>query len=302
MTLPNFLILGAAKSGTSSLWKYLKQHPQVFMSFPKEPNFFVFEGCKLPPYSGPGKPEVLYQRLYRETITNFQEYQSIFNAVTDEKAIGEASVRYLYFPQAPEKIKHYLGEPKLLILLRNPIERLYSHYMMNIRHILEPLSFAEALAQEEKRIAVNWGWDWHYVGVSSYYEQVKRYFDIFDREQIKVIIYDDFRQDTVGTMQSIYRFLDIDDSFIPNTKSRNRAGYWPKSMLLHKLINTPNAFLKFAEKVIPSRFYNKLLKNLKDYNKGPIPKIPTAVNADLAKNFAEKNKQLEDLLGRELPW
>ncbi|MGB3511941.1 MAG: sulfotransferase [Microcoleaceae cyanobacterium] len=302
MNLPNFLILGAAKSGTSSLWSYLKQHPQVFMSKPKEPNFFVFEGAKLPPYSGPRDDKTLMRKLYQDTITDFDSYQALFQDVKQAKAIGEASVRYLYFPQAAENIKKYLSEAKMIIMLRNPVDRLYSHYVMNVRHLLEPLSIAEAIAAEDERISKNWGWDWHYTRVSSYYIQVKRYFDLFSPEQIMVLIYEDFRQDTIGVMQELYRFIGVDDEFVPDISKITRSGYWPKSFLLHRLLQEPNPIKSTLENILPEGRYYKLLKFGKKWNQNTIPAIPTVFKNELKQLFAEDILNLQELLGRKLPW
>ena len=96
MSLPNFLIIGAAKSGTTSLWSYLKQHPEVFMCKPKEPNFFIFEGLKLPHYLGNGYEKTLIRKFYKNRVTNFKSYQELFQDAGEAKAISEASVRYLY--------------------------------------------------------------------------------------------------------------------------------------------------------------------------------------------------------------
>jgi len=123
MTLPTFLIIGAAKSGTTSLWHYLRQHPQIFLTRHKEPNFFILEGLELPPFSGPAAPEILYKKIYKYSVTDIDSYRTLFQEVSQEKAIGEASVPYLYFPQAADRIKKYIPDVKMIVVLRNPIDR-----------------------------------------------------------------------------------------------------------------------------------------------------------------------------------
>ena len=100
MSLPNFLIIGAAKSGTTSLWSYLKQHPEVFICKPKEPNFFIFEGLKLPHYSRPSDEKTLIRTLYKNNVTDFESYKALFQDAGKAKVIGEVSVRYLYILEA----------------------------------------------------------------------------------------------------------------------------------------------------------------------------------------------------------
>jgi hypothetical protein len=124
MTMPNFLIIGAAKSGTTSLHHYLKQHPQVYMSQIKEPSFFAFEGTK-PAIPGPWKRWAAHN-----FITDIQAYRSLFQGVSDEVAIGEASTIYLVHPTAPQRIRHYVPDAKLIAILRDPAERAYSNYRM----------------------------------------------------------------------------------------------------------------------------------------------------------------------------
>ncbi|HBQ99866.1 MULTISPECIES: sulfotransferase [unclassified Roseofilum] len=302
MTLPNFILLGAAKSGTSSVWNYLKQHPQVFISNPKEPNFFVFEGMKLPPLLGPEPPEILRKRLYQNTITDWQSYQQLFDKVSGESAIGEASVRYLYFPQAPEKIKNYIPNVKMIVMLRNPVDRLYSHYVMNIRHLLEPLSLEDALAQEKERINNRWGWDWHYTQVGMYSEQIKRYLDYFPPEQLKIIVYDDFRQDPLGTMKEVYQYLGVDDTFVPNVEGRKNQGYWPKNKLVHQFLYTSNPLKSFLEKWLPRSLYQKLIKNLKQWNSAPIPPLSMELRQSLNEVFRSDIINLKEILHREIAW
>lgn len=302
MTLPNFLLLGAAKSGTSSVWNYLKQHPQIFMSNPKEPNFFVFEGTKLPPFSGPAPSEVLYQRLYQNTITDWESYQALFDGVSDEIAIGEASVRYLYFPQAPEKIKKYIPDVKMIVMLRNPVDRLYSHYVMNIRHLLEPLPLEEALKQEEERIQNNWGWDWHYTRVGMYAQQIERYLNYFQPEQLKILFYDDFRQDPLGVMKDIYHYLGVNDSFVPNIERQKNQGYWPKNKSIHQFLYTSNNLKYFLEKILPRPAYQKLIQTLKKWNSGAIPPLPSTLRKSLNDVFKEDIGGLQEIVKKELYW
>ena len=172
MSMPNFLIIGAAKSGTSSLYAYSKQHPEIYMSSLKEPRFFAFEGEKVD-FCGPGS-DVFNQ----ETITNLEAYRALFNRVSDEKAIGEASPAYLCVPKAAECIYHYIPDVKLIVILRQPAERAYSSFLHTVRAGVEVnTDFTHALQEEEKRILNNWGFIWRHKTLGFYYPQLKPYFD-----------------------------------------------------------------------------------------------------------------------------
>ena len=152
MTMPNFLIIGAVKAGTTSLHDWLSQHPQIYMSSIKELNFFAFEGDNLEVFKGKFNKEYL-----AGFETTLQGYRKHFQGVTNEIAIGESSPTYLYHPKAPERIQHYIPDVKLIAILRNPVERAYSNYLHTIRDSIEPFTdFAQALEEEESRIQDGW--------------------------------------------------------------------------------------------------------------------------------------------------
>src|SRR5918998_2242905 len=128
MTMPNFLLIGAMKAGTTAFYQLLDKHPQVYMSPNKEPNFFAFEGEKLD-FRAPSDIE----GLNRHAVTEIEEYQALFDGVSGEKAIGEASHWYMYKPEASGRIKHHLPEAKLIAVLRDPAERAYSEFLHFVR-------------------------------------------------------------------------------------------------------------------------------------------------------------------------
>jgi Sulfotransferase family len=170
--MPNFLIIGAAKSGTTSLYHYLNQHPQIYMSPEKEPEFFALEGRKLD-FDGPDGKEVINRRIQRNRPTNIEEYRALFEGVSGETAIGEASPWYLYSVQAPSRISYYIPGVKLIAVLRNPVERAYSLFLYLRLRGQEPLSdFSQALQAEEVRKRDNWEWWWYYKDVGFYHAQL----------------------------------------------------------------------------------------------------------------------------------
>ena len=175
MTMPNFLVIGAAKSGTTSLYHYLGQHPQVYVSPVKEPNFFALEGEK-PDFRAPGSEE----RINSWSVTDVEAYRALFEGAGEEEALGEASAMYLYSEKAPGRIRHHLPNTKLVAVLRDPVERAYSSFLHLKRNGREPLDdFVEALEAEERRIRDNWEWIWHYKNMGFYHEQLRRYHEAF---------------------------------------------------------------------------------------------------------------------------
>ncbi len=299
--LPNFLIIGAAKSGTTSLASYLGQHPDVYVSPWKEPNYFALAGRQLP-LPGPVPPEVMYKLHYFHSATELSQYEALFRGVEAERAIGEASVRYLYYPEAAPRIKELLPQVRLVAVLREPVSRLYSHYCMNVQHQLEPLSLLEALEAEPQRIAAGWGWDWHYVAVSSYANQVRRYFDLFDRQQIKIFLHDDFVARPLEVFQEICRHIGVDSSFTPDMSERGKVAQRPRVLSIDRWLHWPSRSRRVIERALPRRLWRPAFARLRQWNSRPAPRLDPKVRAELAPRFRDDIQQLEDLLGRRIPW
>jgi len=302
MSLPNFYIVGAAKSGTSSLWGYLNQHPDIFMSNPKEPNFMVFENMKMPAFKGPISKEILLTKIYNNTITDFNKYKSLFDDVKNEKVIGEASVRYLYFNKAIDNIRKHTPDAKIIIILRNPVDRLYSHYCMMKRYLLEPLDLRNAMDAQESRMKDQWGWDWHYLKVGEYFEQVSRYYKAFSSNQIKVFIYEDFKRYPKKTIEEMYDFLGVSTSFNPDFSTKYQVGYWPKSFKIYRYLSGASASLMFIKRLLPGFLYYRAIAFIKNLNKGKMPLMNKEDREFFEEYYASDKKKLEGLLKRPLPW
>ncbi len=289
MTMPNFLVIGAAKSGTTSLYHYLKQHPQVYMSPTKEPKFFAFEGRKLD-FRGPG---------YRTVVTDIEEYRALFAGVSGEKAIGEASAMYLYVPEAADRIRRYVPEARLVAMLRNPVDRAYSAYLHRVREGRERLSFSEALKEEETRIRDNWRPLWHHKRMGFYHAQLTRYYELFSREQIRVYLYEDLNEDPVGMMQSIFRFLEVDDAFVPDTSLRHNVTRIPRSRALQTFIQKPNPLEPLIKPFLPEGMRKRIRANLHNLNLTK-PPMPEDIREELTEAYREDILKLQGLIRRDL--
>lgn len=293
MTLPNFLIVGAAKSGTTSLYAYLSQHPDIYLCPVKEPCFF-----------SDGNP-----RLVRSN----SEYEALFDTRTSEKAVGEASVSYLCDPEAPKKIRALLKEVKIIIILRNPVDRAYSQWGQIFYQLgYEKLSFEEALREEDARISLGkFGEDspfyygfYHYFHVGLYYEQVQRYFDVFGRERLQIHIFEEFINDPVKTCKDIFSFLGVDPAFIPLLERHNVAASF-RLRFLHKFLLSPPSFFAKAYQRLPMKLRLLIYSvarslfrmNLQDMSRPPLEK---RIRDRLMEMYRENIHQLEGLLGRDL--
>jgi hypothetical protein len=255
MTLPNFLIIGAAKSGTSSLFSYLGQHPQIYTSPIKGPCFFAFEEGETVKVFGPGDQAT----FDRHIVTDRRAYESLFDGVRDEKAFGEASVLYLYSPTAAARIKRAVPDVKLIALLRNPVDRAFSSYSHLRRDGRETLDdFGKGLLAEESRVNAQWQHLWHYTRLGFYHAQLTRYYDLFDPGQIAVYTSDEFRDQPLKVLRELFSFLGVDDRFVPDVSMRHNVSGTPKSRSLHRFLTRPNSVKNIVKPWLPSVLRKKL--------------------------------------------
>jgi len=296
MVMPNFLIIGAQKAGTSSLYHYLKQHPQVYMSPIKEPKFFALEGEEFDPERrGSGGLTKM------PGIRDLETYQQQYEGVSNEIAIGEASPLYIYVPKAVERIKHYIPDAKLVAILRHPVDRAYSNFIHWVQRGLEPLDsdFESIIQEEETRISQNWSPNYHYKNRGFYYEQLKRYFDVFDKEQIRVYLYDDFIQNPQSVVQDIFRFIDVDDDFIPNTGKKYNVSKIPRSGRLNSLLKKPSFFKSILKPILPKILQNSLKEYLIQANMTK-PQLSPGTRKKLMKYYKDDIEKLQDLIQKDL--
>jgi len=284
MTMPNFLIIGAMKSGTTALYYYLEQHSQVYMSPVKEPNFFCFEGQEDPEGSA---------------ITRIETYRDLFMGVSGERAIGEASHCYLYEPKAVERIKHHVPETKHIAVLRNPIDRAYSHFLHMGRNGTEPLTdFAQALREDAHRKNPQ-----DYIGRGLYHGQLKRYFDAFGRGSVKVYLYEDLSDAPLDTLRDAFRFLEVDDTFVPDVSLRRNVSGSPRYKTLDTLLRRPSLIKQALKLYMPAGLRWRLSKafdNLKTRNLVGPPPVQPEVRRQLIEVYREDILKLQEQLGRDL--
>lgn len=297
MTLPNFLVIGAMKSGTTSLYYYLRQHPRIYLNPKlKEHRFFCYEG-QATPFRGPGD-----EAGFRSAITNIEDYRACFDGVATESAVGEISAEYLYIPGTAECIQSYIAQAKLIAILRNPVDRAYSNYMYCLREGTESCAnFAEALREEPARIRQKWGPSWHYIQGGLYHGQVKRYFDTFDRDQIRIYLYDDFEANPVSVVQDTFRFLGVDDSFVPDMSLRHNVSGIPRIRALNKLLDSPRHPIKtILRPFLPRKWRLMIRVRVGNMNLRRPPPLDPALRRQLFEVYREDILKLQDLLDRDL--
>ena len=225
---PNFLIVGPQKSGTSSLYHYLKQHPEVFLSSVKEPFYFTSDIIK-----NISKQDPMLKSIMNYIHFDRSKYFKLFDEAKNEKWLGEASVNYLYYyKHAIPKIKKELGDICIILILRNPVDRAFSNYNYQIR--AQKLTFEESLEIENTRKMQNFNSFWFYKESGLYYDSVKAYIDAFTN--VKVLFFDDLKNNPKDLMKDIFKFLEIDFSFVPNTKVIHNKTYYVKNKWIRNIV------------------------------------------------------------------
>jgi hypothetical protein len=319
MPMPNFLIIGAAKSGTTSLHKYLSQHPQIYMSPMKEPNFFAYENLPQPKFRGLDEDTMILKKgpirrrdstKYSFVITRLSDYQKLFSKVRLEKAVGESSPLYLYNPQAVERIKHYTPEIRLIAILRNPVDRAYSHFKFFQKEGHETImDFGQALKMEHVRMQRNWTPGWFYKQRGFYYQQLKKYYERFDRSQIRVYLHDNFHSSPISILQDIFRFLGVDETFTPDLEKRfnvsNGPVYGPKNYALDNFLNSPNFVKSIIKTIFPITFLRLLKAGVEKLNVGReyqfvVQPISEDIRKQLQNEYREDILKLQELIGQDL--
>jgi hypothetical protein len=299
---PNLFVVGAAKCGTTTIARYLAQHPEIGFSAVKEPNFFALAGVNLHAMPGPADPEILWHELYRWSITDEREYLRLFAAHADRPMWAEASVRYLACAETASRIRRHAPAAKIVIMLRHPAKRAWSHYaMMRCLYQLEPLEFDEALLAEEARRAAGWDYDWQYLAVSRYAEQVARYMDCFGRSQVRIFFLEHLVKQPETVLEQLLRFIGVADLRRLPLPPAEKTGVWHRSRFLARLLDRPGGLGPLGGTL--ERWRAKgLAALLRSLNATRLPPIPVAAGTRIGDLAAREKAALKAVAGVDAPW
>jgi len=297
---PNFFIVGAAKAGTTSLYHYLRQHPDVFMPADKEPWHF----CAIP------EPAPFSNDRYRD----FDKYLELFADAGRCKAIGEASVSYLISSGAEDRIFARYPHARIIIVLRNPADRVYSWYNFLCQYGIEPgLSLERALADEEQRIKIaaarraTWFVDecvlYFHFGLISHH--IQRWVNRFPKNQIQFLLFDDLKARPKETTRAVFEFLGVDPSFVPASFKVHNPTWFPLSIHLQHFFASRSRVHPFLPSGGPTRFFdreviprvcraNAILGGLRRRRFNPWTR------RDLLNRYRDDIRKTEELIGRSL--
>ena len=217
MPLPDFLIIGAPKAGTTALHAALAQHPALYMSPVKEPKFFLTDGP--PPARGGGPGDI---RTWREHIWRRADYEALFAPATAGLLRGESTPFYLYDRGAQRRIRELIPDTRLIAMLRDPVERAHSNWTHLWSAGLEPIGdVVTACADEDRRVAAGWADFWHYTRLGRYGEQLEHLYRLFPREQVLVLRYRELVDAPVQTLDQICAFLGVPQGVVTEVPREN---------------------------------------------------------------------------------
>jgi hypothetical protein len=292
--MPDFLIIGAAKSGTTSLYFLLNQHPQIFLPFNKEPNFFRFEGQDIGKFLYRGKI-----RGVRNSIVTLTEYQRLFEHQPKNILAGEASTLYLPSERAADGILHHVPECKILAILRNPVDRAFSHFSHFRRDGYEPVAdFMQAIQMEPKRISENWFPSYFYLEAGFYFRHLSIYFHRFSKEQIKIILFEDLR-DPAKVLQEIYEFLNVETRFPSDISSRHNPSGRVRIPWLYHLLRD-SRWKDTIRTKIPVPWWSKMRSKWEAAMIAPNLQLSAVNRRQVRALYLEDIEKLEELLDRDL--
>ncbi|MEF2144004.1 MAG: sulfotransferase [Desulfovibrionaceae bacterium] len=279
---PNFLIIGAGKSGTTSLYHYLKAHPDVFMPEVKEPQFF---SGTLPTYAS-------------ETA-----YLDLFRGKGNAKVWGEGSVAYLSTPSACSRIHETLGKDvKLICLLRNPVRTIYSRWGQLTKMHLENRPAEEAIFRslDASRQENPEEYELYALAVD-YAVHLERYRQFFPPENLCILFFEEFFREDLPQFGSLCRFLGIDDTYEPENVVHNKGQIWRTTFMDSPLWKKSKAVIAPPLRVmLPMKLRAKIHTHLERWNKKPLDPMSDTMRKELQVRLDKSVRNLEKLLGRDL--
>lgn len=293
MPLPNFLVVGAGRAGTTSIAHYLAQHPEVFVSPVKAPSHFFCQGL--------GRIDDPALRLVTRTyfVPDPADYEALFDGVRGEKAIGEVSPVYLASVDAARRIHARLPDVRLVAVLRHPVDRVYARFVGRRRDGLEHRDFATIVREEREEPLIRDDAFGTYLagGFVSHFLQV--YLDLFPRERIRIHLFEDLQRDAAEVMRSTFEFLGVDPSWPVDTSRRlNSSGGAIRNGLVRR-VWTGSALARAAVRpYVPVKARDAVFAAVtRSLTATPLDR---ALRAELDDLYADEIDRLEALIGRDL--
>jgi hypothetical protein len=295
MPLPDFLIAGVPKAGTTALHAALAPHPDLYLSKVKEPKFFLSAGPP-PATGGPGDVQTYQEHVWRRT-----DYEALFDPAPPGTRLGEATPFYLYDLDAHDRIRLLIPDARLVVLLRDPVDRAHSNWTHLWNAGLEPeADFLTACRAEEQRRADGWADFWHYIGLGRYGRQVRHLFEVFPREQVLLLRYRELKDAPAATLDRVCEFLGVRTGLLHGIPKENVNRHVVEDTAVNRALR---ALLRAGGRVghrfpVPLRLAARgPLLTVLHRRRGNRPVTTPAERAALLPMFADDIALLQDVTG-----
>ena len=308
--LPNFFIAGTGKAGTTSLYDYLRQHPQIYMSPVKEPGYFAAE-IRAENLSAPVQrhvrrqsrelPKVLHDGRPVKPLGwlagDWEDYLRLFQNANGARAIGEASAAYLWSETAARNIHAAIPGARIIVILRDPAERAFSQYLHQVSVGLTRSTFREHLQECARGGHKEFSHLYPFLEVGLYYRQVKRFLDAFPREQIRIYRYEDAWRKPARMLADVFTFLGVDSGFSVDTSKRSLERRVPRAVAAHFFLKKFHVW--YPMRALVPEGVRPLLRGIA-FRNGKSIQMDARDRAFLVDYYHDDVGRLAELLGREL--
>ena len=288
-TWPNLFVVGAAKAGTTSLAHYLQQHPDIYVSPLKEPHFF----SQIAPTQD--------LKAFFPSVSNETDYLKLFKNARQETVRCEASTSYLWDDRTPERIHARVPDAKIIILLREPVGRAYSHYLNDVREGTEKRPFFEAVVEDYEQQDKGWGVSHLYTELGFYGKQVERYLSTFSPDNVYIEFFETFISNPVPALEAIFTFLGVDRRAAQEVRLEEKNAFAvPRGGMSRALLASPVAREVF--RVTVPRSLRMFMREKVLLQKSRKPEMDENARAFLQELYANEVARLGAMTGKELPW
>jgi hypothetical protein len=294
---PDFFVVGAAKAGTTALYNWLQDHPAIFLPAVKEPGFFAYADGAALPKCGPFDPN-----YFNQIAVDNESYSALYEKA-GPRLTGDVSPVYLLNENAAERIAAARPDARIIIVLRDPVERAFSQYMHHVRDSLETCeTFEQALAEESSRLAAGWSWGHGYATHGHYCAQIKRYLSVFPREQVLFLDFQDMQTEPEECWRQLCTHLSIEQRpLAQNERVNQTVGLTEISArpgITHRLRH-PGKAQKLLKQILPWIVRAKIRQVIEGPGR-PVPLLRMDTKRSLANRYQGERLRIKEMTGLSL--